>query len=165
MKKFILKIIPVLIGLGLAAVLIFSYINYFPGAFSPEDAVTGYIKASMTEDVNNMLKFASDYQKTSLYGNKEFSNSKLRKMLTKLYAEQEDLYSDKKITFTIELVSPLDPASNEYADFKDEYQYMTGNTDFSKVTMITLKVFVDGKQKQKSTVFAVKSGLRWYYGY
>jgi len=165
LKKFLRKMTPIFIGLGLAAIIISSYIFLVTGAVSPEKAVTGYLKASITQDVNGMVKYASDYEKVSLYGSKKFSNNALKSSLKTSYADAENIYADNVITFSIISITEIEPESDEYTDIVENYEYLVGNSDFSEAVKVEVKVFVDGKQKQKSTVYAVKSGLRWYYGY
>ena len=75
----------------------------------------------------------------------------------------ENIYADSKITFSIVSATVIEPESDEYVNLVDNYKYKTGNADFTDVTQVVVKVFVDGKQLQKSTVYAIKSGLSWYY--
>lgn len=156
-------IFPVLIGLGLALIIIFSYILFFPGALTAEKAVTGYLKSSMTWDVNGIMKYASDYQKISLYGTQEYSTRNFKNKLKGQYSKGKNIYADKKITFSILNNIEIDKDSDEYANIVDNYKSMTGKSDFSNVRQITVKTFVDGKQIQKSTVYAIKSGISWFY--
>ncbi|PKM63317.1 MAG: hypothetical protein CVU97_00655 [Firmicutes bacterium HGW-Firmicutes-21] len=163
MKRFMRIAIPIFLGLGLALAIIFCYLTFFTGAFSPEKAVMGYLKASMTQDVSGMLKYSSEYQKIVLYGNKDLSNKKLKENLKTAYKGIDNIYADSKITFSIDSITEIEKNSDEYANVLDAYEYMTGKTNISAVTQVVIKVFVDGKQKQKSTVYAVKSGISWYY--
>ncbi len=165
LKKLLRTLLPVLIGLGLAGIIIASYLFLFPGAITAEKAVTGYIKASLQQDVSDMLRYASDYQKVKLYGNKNFTNSALREKLEKSYSGAENIYANSKIAFSVESITEIDSGSDEYQIFADDYELVTGSKDFSKVVKITVKVYVDGKQYQKQSVYAVKSGISWYYGY
>lgn len=164
-KKIMRVLVPVLIGLGLAVLIIASYLFLFPGALTAEKAVTGYIKASLQQDASAMVRYASDYQKVKLYGNKNFTNAALKEKLEKSYSGVENIYADSTIAFSVESVTEVDPDSDDYLLFVSEYMSVTGNNDFSKVEKITVKVFVDGKQQQKQTVYAIKSGISWYYGY
>jgi hypothetical protein len=163
LRKALRLIIPVAVGLGLAAVIIFSYLNFFSGAFSPEDAVKGYIRASMVQDVNDMLRYSSEYQKVVLYGSRDYTDGKLKNRLKTAYKDSESIYADSKISFSVESVIEIRDDTDEYAYVSAEYEYMTGKTDISDISQVTVKVFVDGQQKQKSTVYAVKSGISWYY--
>lgn len=163
-KRILRVLLPVLIGLGLAGMIIVSYLFFFP-ALTAEKAVTGYIKASLQQDVSGMLRYASEYQKIKLYGNKNYTNSALREKLEKSYANVENIYAGSTITFSIESIAEIDSDSEEYQQFAEKYKEVTGSTDFSKIAKITVKVYVNGKQNQKQTVYAVKSGIGWYYGY
>lgn len=165
MKKILHNLIPVFIGLALAAVIIFSYFMFFTGAFTPEKAVTGYIKASMMQDADNMVKYASDYQKVKLFGKKDFTDSQLKEKLEKIYADAPNTYEDSSIAFSVVSSTELNSESEEYKKALSDYEDITGKNNISAVTKIVIKVFVDGKQTQKNTVYAVKSGLSWYYGF
>lgn len=163
-KSVLRVLLPVVIGLGLAGIIIASYLFWLP-ALTAEKAVTGYIEASLRQDVSDMVRYASEYQKVKLYGSKNYTNAALRKKLEKTYASVDNIYASSAITFVIESIAEVDSDSEEYRQFVKEYQEITGNADFSKIAKITVKVYVNGKQNQKQTVYAVKSGVGWYYGY
>ena len=165
MNKMIRVLIPVTIGLGLAAVAIFVFLAFFSGAASPETAATSYIKASMKQDVGSMMRYASDYQKTVLYGSKGFTESALRSKLKTAYGYAENIYAESTITFTTDSVRELDSGSDEYTEALEKYEFMTGSRDISGIAVITVTVYVDGNRKYTSTVTAVKKGLYWYYAY
>lgn len=164
-KKLTRTLLPILIGLALAGIIIAAYLFVFPGSLTAEKAVTSYIKASLQQDVSDMVRYASEYQKIKLYGSKEYTNTALRNKLEKSYSSAENIYADSEITFSVESITEIDSGSDEYKDFSENYKQITGDDDFSKVAKITVKVYVDGKQYQKQSVYAVKSGLSWYYGY
>ncbi|HBR31207.1 MAG TPA: hypothetical protein DD733_03885 [Clostridiales bacterium] len=162
MKRLYRIAIPILFLVLSAA---FVYFYAFSGAFSPEDAVTGYIKASMKQDSSGMVRYSSDYQKTILFGSRDFTDSAIKTQLKKSYANVENIYKDSKITFSISDVQEISSQTDEYSKVTDAFVYTAGKADFSAVTKVAVTVYVDGKQKQKSTVYAVKCGLYWYYGY
>lgn len=165
MKNILKVFLPIFIGIGLAVIILLSYFYFATGAFSPETAVTKYIKASMTQDINGMLKYASDYQKTTLYGSTDFTNRALKAMLKKTYTDTENIYKDSEITFFIESKTEIEQDSDEYSQIVEEYEFTAEKADFSAVIKIVVRVYVDGKQKQTNTVYAVKSGFGWYYGF
>jgi len=165
LKKLFKKIWPIAVGLGLAAIIIISYIFCFPGSLNPEKAVTGYIKASMKQDINQMMKFSSEYQKTVLFGNRDYTISSLKDRLKKSYDEYDTIYAESEITFILISTVSINSDSNEYKELLSKYEEVTGNKDISGIKEIVLKVFVDGEENRKQTVYAVKSGISWFYGF
>jgi len=164
LKKNLKNLIPVLIGLGFALIVIFSLVSFFPGALTAEKAVTGYLKASMIYDANNIVKYSSDYVKVNFYRSKDFSNNDLKDKLKKQYAEAINIYANSKISFSIISKIEIDKDSEEYATIVDNYKYITGkDANFSDVRQITVKIFIDGKENPKVTAYAIKSGISWFY--
>lgn len=163
MKPLSKILIPILAGLVIAVLIIILFTTLISGAFTPKDAVSGYLKASMLQDISGMLKYSSPYQKIVLYGNKDYTDSKLKNMLHLAYKDRVSIYSDSVITFAFDDIAELDKESKEYKAVLEEYEYLTGNTDIDDVCRVTVKVFVDGNQKQKSTVYSLKIGFTWYY--
>lgn len=165
MKKLLKKTWPIIAGLVLAAIIIFSYINFFPGSLSAKKAVTEYIASSMKQDVNGIIKYSSDYQKIMLYGSKDYTNKKLKDKLNKSYGNYDNIYAESEISFLLISAVEIDVDSDEYEITINKYEDITGSKDISAIKKVTVKLFIDGEENRKQTVYAVKSGLSWLYGF
>ena len=78
LKKFWPMLLLLLAALVVGAVFLWRYL--FPG---PGAAVKGYLKASLTYDVDGMLRYGSEYQLISLAGNGDIPKETLRANLKK----------------------------------------------------------------------------------
>lgn len=135
---------------------------FLPG---PEAAVKGYLNASLRYDVDEMLFYASDYQKKALAGNADIPEETLRANLKAFYESEQLQPENGEIDFLNVRVTDVEPGSARYDRYLTEYGYKADADAVDKLALVSLTCSVSGKRKTDYRVVAVKCGLRWYYGF
>ena len=74
---------------------------------TPERAVEGFLRASLEQDADGLLRYASDYQLTVLKGNTEMDLDDLREMLRRSYEQAEAFRETGRIRFQSEVGEPV----------------------------------------------------------
>ena len=164
-KKVLIYLLCVVIGIAFAAGAIYSYKVIFTGSSSPEEAVAEYTRASLKYDVDGMIRQSSQYNKVVLYGNRETSDRLLRTYLEKAYAEQpESQYKDSEVKF--ELISVVEYESGEpkFEEYIEKYSEKADREEVDKLAIVKMTVN-DGSSSKTRTYLTVKCGMRWYYAY
>ena len=147
----------------LAAVAVFFIVrSRLPG---PEEAVKGYLTASLHYDVDDMLFFASDYQKKALAGNADIPEETLRENLKSFYASQNLQPETGEITFSDVTVANIEPSTERYRFLLSEYGYKADPEKVREMALVSLTCFVSGTRRTAYRVVAVRCGARWYYGF
>ena len=163
-KKLLTTLLCIIIGLAVAAGLIFAYYALFDGAASPEEAVSRYTKAALIYDVKDMIKYSSEYNKTVLYGNRETSDRLLKAYLEKAYEGRESEYKDNEISFELVSADRYDKDTKKFAEIKEKYDKKGDGDRIKEVCIVRMNV-INGESKQTHNYIVVKIGLRWFYAY
>ena len=164
MKTLFKKFWPLLLLL-LAALVVGAFFLWrflFPNA---ESAVKGYLKASLTYDVDGLLRYGSEYQLVSLAGNGNVPKETLRANLKKYYEQNGFTGKTGKVTFDSARVTVFEPGSATYEKYLSLYGEKADASAVSGIARVTVSAFVDGTLQKEYSVLAVKCGARWYYGF
>lgn len=160
LKRFwpILTVVLLLcFGAGIIAVR-----SFLPG---PEKAVKGYLEASLRYDVDDMLFYASEYQKKALAGNADIPEEKLRANL-KMFYDSQHLQPEKgTVLFSDVSVTDIDPETERYRSYLKEYGYKADAGTVRGFALVKLTCTIENRRRTLYRVVAVKSGARWYYGF
>ncbi len=166
LKKVLVYILCGILGIALAAVVIYLYNVVFSGAPTPEEAVAGYQKAALLYDVDGMIEYSSEYNKVVLYGNNKTSNRLLRSYLNKGYEGIEAQYTEEQISFKLISVLEYEKGDGKYEKVMERYddKIEGGSEDIKKIAIVSMTVITDGKETTRDYL-VVKVGMRWYYAY
>lgn len=167
-KKIIIYLVCAVIGIAIAAGAVFIWDELYDGADTPQEAVAEYLKASLLYDVNGMIEYSSDYNRTVLYGNRELTSSysELEEYLIKAYDGYEPQYKENEISFQLVSVLEYKPEEAKFEEIMKKYIQKDADAKenveaFAIVEMTVIK----GETKTTTKYLAVKSGIRWFYGY
>lgn len=164
-KKMLVYMLCVLLGLGLAAGGIIVFDMAFSGAPNPEKAIAEYELAAMLYDVDGMIEYSSEYNKTVLYGNQKTSDRLLKVYLNNAYTGKTAKYSESEISF--QLVSSLEyeKGSKKYEEAMKKYSQKAEDSEsIDKIAIVRMKV-IKGGSESTGNYLAVKTGSRWYFAY
>ena len=164
-KKTFIYILCVVLGIALAAGGIIIFDMAFAGASNPEKAIAEYERAAILYDVDGMIEYSSEYNKTVLYGNQKTSDRLLKAYLNKAYADNEPQYGESEISF--QLVSSLEyeKGSKKYDEAMKKYTQKADNGDnVDRIAIVRMKV-IKGDSETTRNYLAVKTGGRWYFAY
>lgn len=132
---------------------------------TPERAVEGYIRASLQYDVDGLLRYASDYQITSLKGNVEMDMDTLRETLKTSYEQAAEYRETGKITFESEVTAHFLPGSERFDQLLEEYAFKGDASAVEEFAAVTARCYVNGAPKRNYSAIAVRCGGKWYYGF
>ncbi len=165
-KKILVYSLCAVLGIVLAAVLIFVANMVFTGASSPEQAIAEYERAAILYDIENMIEYSSDYNKTVLYGNRETSDRLLESYLKKGYEGKTPQYTESDIKFSLISVLEYEKDSKKYEDAMKKYtqKVENGNEDIDKIAIVKMTV-TKGTNETTREYLAVKISGRWYFAY
>ncbi len=165
-KKRLTFILCAVIGILIAAGSIYLWNTFSTGSDTPQEAVRDYLTASLIYDVDGMIRYSSDYNKTVLYGNQETSDELLKVYLKKAYDGKDSGYTESDIK--VQLVSSLEYEKGEskYDEIMKKYKQKDANAEetVEKFAIVEI-ILTKGNSKTTSKYLAVKSENRWYYGY
>ena len=131
----------------------------------PRAAVEGYVVASMHYDVDDMLFYASDYQKKALAGNADVPPETLRANLKAFYASGAVSPETRDIVFSKQTVTDIEEGTERYRAYLEEYGYKADAESVDALALVTASCSVGGRHFADYRVVAVRCGLRWYYGF
>ncbi len=165
-KKVLIYILCAVIGVAIAAGLIIGFDAVFSGAPNPEKAIAEYEKAALLYDIDGMIEYSSDYNKTVLYGNRETSDRLLESYLKKGYEGRSPQYSENEIKFALVSSLEYEKDSRRYneAMIKYDQKVENGSDDISKIAIVKMTV-TKGDTDTTREYLAVKKGTRWYFAY
>lgn len=164
-KKALVYILCALIGFGTAAGAIFLYDYTFDGASSPEKAVAEYERAALLYDIDDMIEYSSEYNKTVLYGNQKTTDKLLDAYLTKAYADNVAQYSESEISFKLISSLEYEKGSKKYEEAMKKYTQKADDADkIDKIAIVRMTV-VKGDSETTRNYLAVKCGTRWFFAY
>ncbi len=132
---------------------------------TPERAVEGYLRASLKQDADGLLRYASDYQLTVLKGNTEMDLDALRGMLERSYEQAEAFRETGRIRFESEVDAPIRPGGEGFDDLLAEYGYKADSSEVESFSLVTAHCYIDGRLSRTYFVYAVRCGGKWYYGF
>ena len=159
-KKFWPMLLLLLAALAVGAVFLWRFL--FPNA---ESAVKGYLKASLTYDVDGLLRYGSEYQLVSLAGNGDIPKETLRANLKKYYEQNGFVGKTGKVTFGTARVTTFTPGGENYNKYLALYGEKADASAVSGIARVTVSAYIDGNFQKEYSVLAVKCGSRWYYGF
>lgn len=164
-KKTLIYILCVLLGVALAAGAIIVFDMAFAGAPSPEEAVAEYERAAILYDIDGMIEYSSEYNKTVLYGNQKTSDRLLEAYLNKAYAENKPQYSENEIAFKLISSLEYERGSKKYEEAMKKYSQKADNAEeIDSVAIVKMTVVKAGSETTRNYL-AVKTGGRWYFAY
>ncbi len=165
-KKALTFILCAVIGVLIAVGSIYLWNTFSTGSDTPQEAVKDYLTASLVYDIDGMIKYSSDYNKTVLYGNKETSDELLKVYLKKAYEDKKAPYTESDIK--VQLVSSLeyDIGEGKYEEIMKKYKEKdaTAEEKVERFAIVEI-VLTKGDSQTKAKYLAVRSDGRWYYGY
>jgi len=165
LKKAFIYILCAVIGVAITLGGVFIYDMAVSGASSPEKAVAEYERAAILYDIDGMIEYSSEYNKTVLYGNQKTSDRLLEAYLNKAYADKSAQYSESEIKF--QLISSLEyeRGSKKYDEAMKKYTQKADNAEeVEKIAIVRMKV-LKGESETTRNYLAVKVGTRWYFAY
>lgn len=165
-KKTLVYAFCTILGIVVAAALIIGFRAIFSGAPTPEKAVAEYEKAALLYDIDGMIEYSSDYNKTVLYGNRSTSDRLLKSYLKKGYEGRSAQYSESEIKFALVSSLEYEKDSRRYneAMIKYDQKVENGSEDIAKIAIVKMKI-TKGDTDTTREYLAVKKGTRWYFAY
>ncbi len=163
-KKVLTFLLCAVIGIvvALLAVLIFDAV--FSGAPTPEEAISNYQRAALTYNIEDMIEYSSEYNKTVLYGNRETSDKLLRQYLKKGYEGYTTPYELDKINFKLVSVLEYEKGEGRFEEITQLYSEKADIENIKKAAIVRMTVD-NGKSDTTRDYLAVKCGMRWYFAY
>ena len=165
-KKKLIFILCAVIGVLIAVGGIYLWNTFSTGSDTPQEAVRDYLTASLVYDIDDMIRYSSDYNKTVLYGNQPTSDELLRAYLKKAYEGKESPYTESDIK--VQLVASLEYniGESKYDEIMEKYKQKDSDAE-DKIEKIAIVEIILTKRDSQSTskYLAVKSDGRWYYAY
>ncbi|MBO5786491.1 MAG: hypothetical protein J6R45_04125 [Clostridia bacterium] len=165
LKKALVYILCALLGALAAFGLIILYDSVFDGASTPEKAIAEYERAALLYDVDNMIEYSSEYNKTVLYGNQKTSNRLLESYLTKAYSENKPKYSESEISFKLISSLEYEKGSKKYEEAMKKYKQKADDAESVEKIAIVRMTVVKGDDETTRNYLAVKCGSRWFFAY
>lgn len=165
-KKRLIYVFCVVLGIVLAALLVFIGSAIFSGASTPEEAVAEYQKASLLYDIDGMIEYSSDYNKTVLYGNRETTDKLLKPYLQKGYEGFGAKYTEDDIKFGLVSVLRYEQGDKKFETAMEKYneKVENGSDDIDEIAIVRMTVDT-GKSKTTRNYVAVRVGSRWYFAF
>lgn len=165
-KKALIYIACAIIGLAVAAAVILVMSLVFTGASTPAEAIKEYEKAALLYDVDGMIEYSSEYNKTVLYGNRETSDRLLEAYLEKAYSDSEPQYTEDEISFKLVSALEYEKGSKKYEEAMEKYceKVENGKDNIDTVAIVKMTV-VKGTNETTREYLAIESGGRWYFAY
>ncbi len=164
-KKILVYILCALLGVGLAAGGIIVFDMAFAGAPTPEEAIAEYERAAILYDIDGMIEYSSEYNKTVLYGNQKTSDRLLEAYLKKAYAENKPQYSESEIAFKLLYALEYEKGSKKYEEAMKKYSQKAEDVEnIDSVAIVKMTVAKAGNETTRNYL-AVKTGGRWYFAY
>lgn len=164
-KKVLTYLLCGIIGIAIAAGGIYGWSIFSKGSATPQEAVANYLEASLLYDVDGMIKYSSDYNKTVLYGNQETGDTVLKATLETAYENRESEYTEDSISVQLVSVMEYSPEETKFQEIMKYYKEKDSDAEdtvdkFAIVEMVLTK----GENTTTTEYLAVKVGTRWYYG-
>ncbi len=169
-KKKLILALCVVIGLviGYAVYLIIDATVFITGASSPEDAVAGYLEASLLQDVDGMVKYSSEYNKLKLGDGVNRNNNELREFLNNQYKNQTPSYKEEDIRFEQHYIRNYEKGKGKYDIIMADYAKIIadGSEKIDEIAIVHMTLF-NGKSKnpKPKDYVAVKEDGKWYYAF
>lgn len=164
-KRNLTYIVCGIIGIGIAVLTVLLFDWLISGAPTPQEAVSRYQTAALTYNVDDMIEYSSEYNKTVLYGNRETNDTLLKDYLEKGYENYDAMYEESKITF--KLVGDIleyEKGEGRFDEITKEYGEKADLEDVKKAALVRMAVH-NGKYETTREYVVVKCGSRWYYAY
>ncbi len=166
MKQLIKKFWPLLCLLVL--VLVAGGVFLLMGSEStPEKAVAGFLTASLEYDEDDLLEYASDYQRVELAGNVEMDGETLEQYLQTSYAQARELMEGEIPTVTVDVdsVDTLAMGTERYEELLAEYGEKADAKAVEAMAVVRGTYRTDDDPKNSFCALAVQCGGKWYYGF
>ncbi len=165
-KKTLIFLGCALIGIIVAAVLLYIFDLAVTGAPTPEKAIAEYEKAAILYDIDDMIEYSSEYNKIVLYGNKETSDRLLTDYLEKGYEGKTSQYASSEIGFKLVSAVNYEKGSKKYNEALEKYcQKVENGADTVDEISIVRMTVVKGTSETTRNYVAVKIGSRWYFAF
>ncbi len=163
-KKVLTYLLCGIIGIAIALLAVLIFDTVFSGAPTPEEAVADYQRAALIYDIDGMIEYSSEYNKTVLYGNRETTDKLLKDYLKKGYAGYTAPYEEEKINFKLVSVLEYEKGEGRFDEITELYSEKADGEEIKKAAIVRMTVD-NGKSDTTRDYVAVKCGMRWYFAY
>ncbi|MBR5278752.1 MAG: hypothetical protein IKU23_05760 [Clostridia bacterium] len=169
-KKKLILALCVAIGLiiGVAVGLIIDATVFITGASTPEDAVAGYLEASLLQDVDEMVRYSSEYNSLKLGDGVKRNNNELRQFLNNQYKNKTPSYKEEDIRFEQHYIRNYEKGKGKYDIIIGDYEKIIadGSKKIDEIAIVRMTLF-NGKIKNPTpkNYIAVKQDGKWYYAF
>lgn len=164
MKKIWKKYWPLCV-LAMIAVVVLCVCLVLALRSTPVKAVEGYIRGGLEYDVDGLLRYASEYQRTVLAGNTDMELDLLRQTLENSYKGAADGAETGEIVFYSEEAEHIEKGTARFDELLDTYSYKGTPEEVDEFALVRGTYYIDGEMARTYSVAAVKCGLKWYYGF
>ena len=166
MKQFVKKFWPLLslLVLILIGACVFFVIN---SRSTPEGAIAGFLTASLEYDEDDLLKYASEYQKKELAGNADMDGETLERYLKNTYAEAREKMEGGIPTVTVNILSVdlLAMGTERYDEMLVQYGEKADMNTVEAMAIVKGTYRTDDDPKNSFCALAVQCDGKWYYGF
>ena len=163
-KKILTFLLCAVIGVAVALLAVLIFDAVFSGAPTPEEAISNYQRAALTYNIEDMIEYSSEYNKTVLYGNRETNDKLLRQYLKKGYEGYTAPYELEKINFKLISVLEYEKGEGRFDEITRLYSEKSDSEKIKKAAIVRMTVD-NGKSDTTRDYLAVKCGMRWYFAY
>ncbi|MCH5183392.1 MAG: hypothetical protein J1E00_04370 [Oscillospiraceae bacterium] len=164
--KNILKRFWPLLTLGVVAVGVLIGVWIYNARSTPKSAVEGYLRASLEYDADDLIKYASEYQRRELmdlYGIKDTDT--LRRTLKSNYSLPGANRVTGSITLQSEVGQPILPGTEAFDRLLEKYAEKADPSKVNSFVRVKTRCSIEGGFTMNYDVYAVQCGRRWYYGF
>ena len=166
MKQIIKKFWP-LLSLALVLLIAGCVFLFLNGKSTPEKAVAGFLVASREYDEDDLLEYASEYQKKVLAGNVEMDGDTLEQYLETSFAQARELMEGEipAITVTVTSVETVAMGTDRYEELLAQYSEKADASAIQAMAIVKGTYRTDDDPKNSFCALAVQCDGKWYYGF
>ena len=166
MKQIVKKFWP-LLGLVLIILIVGCVFLVMGGKSTPEKAVAGFLAASLEYDEDDLLKYASEYQRVELAGNVEMDGETLEQYLETAFKEARELMEGEipSVKVSTTSVETLAKGTERYDEMLVKYGEKADMNTVEAMAIVKGTYRTDDDPKNSFCALAVQCDGKWYYGF
>ena len=166
MKQIVKKFWP-LLTLALVILIAGCVFLVMDGKPTPEKAVAGFLVASLEYDEDDLLKYASEYQRVELAGNVEMDGETLEQYLETSFKEARELMVDEipSVKVSVTSADTLAKGTERYEELLAQYGQKADASVIESMVIVRGTYRTDDDPKNSFCALAVQYGGEWYYGF
>lgn len=166
MKQIVKKFWP-LLGLVLIILIVGCVFLVMDGKSTPEKAVAGFLAASLEYDEDDLLEYASEYQRVELAGNVEMDGETLEQYLETAFKEARELMEGEipSVKVSTTSVETLAKGTERYDEMLVKYGEKADASVIESMVIVRGTYRTDDDPKNSFCALAVQYGGKWYYGF